>query len=99
MDLDDDDDIEFSTITLKTDVKTPQELLPVSMLEESFSAYNDSYTESPFKPFNLLSTSRRRAEMRRRLPEFGPNREATFSVPDDCPGIYFNRFSGDGRVI
>ena len=101
--MEQDDEIEFAPIVIDNELadskaSRTQEPPPISLLEEFFSAYSEAYTESPFKPFNLLSASQRRAEMRRRLPEFGPNREVTFSVPNDCPGIYFKRFSNDGRV-
>lgn len=96
------DDIELVSISVNpTEVikeKPLPEAEPVSVLEELFSSYQETYTESPFKSFNLLSAAQRRAEMKRRLPEFGPCREVTFDVPDNCPGIYFKRFSSDGRV-
>lgn len=95
-----DEDLEFTSIVVNGEVglKTAQEPTSVSLLEEYFSAYNETYSQSPFKPFNLLSASQRRTEMRRRLPDFGPNREKTFSGADDCPGIYYKRFSSDGKV-
>lgn len=100
MESDDDDHLEFKQITLNRDekVKGCDDAIEASMLEESFSAYQDAYVESPFRPCNVLSATQRRAEMKQRLPLFGPSNEATFSVPEDCPGIYFKRFSSDGRV-
>jgi hypothetical protein len=96
----DNDNLEFTSIVMNDEIgsKTAQEPTSVSLLEEHFSAYTQAYTQSPFKPFSLLSASQRRTEMRRRLPEFGPNREVTFSGTDDCPGIYYKRFSADGKV-
>lgn len=70
-----------------------------SMLEDDFSAYQDSYFESPFSiqaAFNHAAA--RRAQLKQTLPDYGPWQERTFSVPEECPGPYFKRFSSDGRV-
>lgn len=58
----------------------------------------DKVVSFPVLSNHLSFSLQRRRENQRRLGEFGPKNEISFSVPDEGPGCYLKRFSSDGRV-